>query len=99
MAAKYKQKVTHKKKSSSRPQIDVIEDQAFVSLTSLTSLDLSHNGIVAISGQSLSHLNRYNFHFCIQFEFLCSKMRPFWVRIRKLSHRKWNNYFSTSSGL
>lgn len=37
----------------------MIEDQSFVSLASLTSLDLSHNGVVAISGQSLSHLNEY----------------------------------------
>jgi hypothetical protein len=40
-------------------QIDVIEDQSFLSLAALTSLDLSHNGVVAISGQSLSHLNEY----------------------------------------
>lgn len=39
-------------------QIDVIEDQSFVSLPSLTTLDLSQNGVVAISGQSLSHLNK-----------------------------------------
>ena len=40
-------------------QIGVIEDQAFVSLTRLVQLDLSHNQVVAISGQSLSHLNRF----------------------------------------
>ncbi len=39
-------------------QIDVIEDQSFVALTSLTTLDLSHNGVVAISGQSLSNLDK-----------------------------------------
>lgn len=50
-------------------QIDVIEDQSFVSLTSLTTLDLSHNGVVAISGQSLSHLNEYK-QFVITFYFL-----------------------------
>jgi hypothetical protein len=45
----------------------VIEDQSFLSLASLTSLDLSHNGVVAISGQSLSHLNEYvSYLFVIQ---------------------------------
>lgn len=39
-------------------QIDVLQDHAFFGLYSLQLLDLSHNGIVAVSGASLKHLSR-----------------------------------------
>lgn len=39
-------------------QIDVLQDHAFSGLASLQMLDLSNNGIIAISGASLKHLSR-----------------------------------------
>lgn len=39
-------------------QIDVLQDDAFIGLNSLQKLDLSFNGIVAVSGGSLKHMNR-----------------------------------------
>ena len=39
-------------------QIDVLADHAFRDLTTLTHLDLSYNQIVAVSSQSLAHLDR-----------------------------------------
>ncbi|XP_060532930.1 leucine-rich repeats and immunoglobulin-like domains protein 1 [Cylas formicarius] len=38
--------------------IDVIEDHAFIHLSSVVELDLAHNRIVAVSGASLAHLSR-----------------------------------------
>lgn len=39
-------------------QIDVLQDHAFSGLGALQELDLSYNGIVAVSGASLQHLSR-----------------------------------------
>jgi hypothetical protein len=39
-------------------QIDVLEDDAFKYLSTLTHLDLAYNGIVAVSSSSLAHLEK-----------------------------------------